>query len=210
MRDDRKIPVMAGLEPATQLAARRRGAERLFQRTVLRLLNLLRAQTRARWVAGSRPAMTILRAAFAFTLALASAHAVEPDEVLADPVLEARARAVTQELRCVVCQNQSVDDSDAPLARDIRVLVRERIAGGDSDAQARDFVVARYGDFVLLRPPLKPETLLLWLGPGLLLVGGLALAWVYVRRVGRTSAAVQPLTASEEDDVRRILDDGPR
>lgn len=139
-------------------------------------------------------------------LLLSPTLAVEPDEMLADPVLEARARALTQELRCVVCQNQSVDDSDAPLARDIRIVVRERIAQGDSDEQARAFIVARYGDFVLLKPPLRSDTLLLWFGPVLLLGAGLALAWFYVRRL-RAGAADGPLSAAEEERAQRLLDE---
>ncbi|RME62068.1 MAG: cytochrome c-type biogenesis protein CcmH, partial [Alphaproteobacteria bacterium] len=100
-----------------------------------------------------------LAAALALGLAMARpVVAVEPDERLADPVLEARARAISQELRCLVCQNQSIDDSNAPLARDLRLLVRERLQAGDSDEEAVAFIVARYGDFVLLRPPLKPVT----------------------------------------------------
>jgi len=108
-----------------------------------------------------------------------SSLAVEPDEMLADPGLEARAAALSKELRCVVCQNQSIDASNAPLARDMRLLVRERIAAGDSDAQAKAYLVERYGNFVLLKPPLQPNTLLLWFGPLLILVvaaGGLLLA----------------------------------
>jgi len=108
-----------------------------------------------------------------------AALAVEPDEMLADPALEARAQAVSKELRCVVCQNQSIDDSSAPLARDMRLLVRERIAAGDSDAQARTYLVERYGNFVLLKPPFQANTILLWLGPLLILLvaaGGLLVA----------------------------------
>src|ERR1700748_2693098 len=93
------------------------------------------------------------------------ALAVQPDEVLADPALEARARILSRELRCMVCQNQSIDDSDAPLARDLRILVRERLKNGDSDQQVLDFLTARYGDFVLLKPRLSIETLLLWIFP---------------------------------------------
>jgi cytochrome c-type biogenesis protein CcmH len=147
-----------------------------------------------------------LALACAFAFSIAAAGAVEPDEILKDPALEARARAVTQELRCVVCQNQSVDDSDAPLARDIRILVRERIAKGDSDAQARDYVVARYGNYVLLRPPLQTDTLILWFGPGLLLLGALALAWMYIARLKR-APAVPHLSPEEEDAVRRLVED---
>lgn len=105
--------------------------------------------------------------------------AAEPDEMLADPVLEARAGALSKELRCVVCQNQSIDDSAAPLARDMRLLVRERLTAGDSDAQVKAYLVHRYGNFVLLRPPMQADTLLLWFGPILILIvaaGGLLLA----------------------------------
>ena len=102
----------------------------------------------------------------------APALAVQPDEILKDPALEARARALSQELRCMVCQNQSIDDSDAPLAKDLRVLVRERLKQGESDGQVIDFLVARYGEFVLLRPRLNVRTALLWLGPPAVLLGG--------------------------------------
>src|SRR3954463_11503940 len=98
-------------------------------------------------------------------LSLSPAIAVQPDEVLPDSALEARARTLSRELRCMVCQNQSIDDSDAPLARDLRLLVRERLTAGDSDAQVEDFLVARYGNFVLLKPPFEWHTALLWLTP---------------------------------------------
>src|SRR6476469_8496496 len=110
------------------------------------------------------------------------AWAVQPDEVLSDPKLESRARALSKELRCMVCQNQSIDDSDAPLARDLRLLVRERIAAGDSDSKVIDFLVARYGEFVLLKPRFNPHTLLLWLVPPLALLGGGLALWHYGRR----------------------------
>ncbi|TMJ36665.1 MAG: cytochrome c-type biogenesis protein CcmH, partial [Alphaproteobacteria bacterium] len=112
------------------------------------------------------------RLLFAFILLLTLAaplHAVQPDEILSDPVLEGRARALSAGLRCLVCQNQSIDDSNAPLARDLRLLLRERVKAGDSDDQAVNFVVARYGDYVLLRPRFMPETWLLWIGPFALL-----------------------------------------
>lgn len=150
----------------------------------------------------------MIRSAFIFLLCFTvAAYAVEPDEVLPDAVQEARARALTAELRCVVCQNESVDDSNAPLAKDIRVLVRERIQAGDSDEEVRDYIVARYGEFVLLRPPLSVNTILLWFGPVVLLVGGLVLAFLYVRRLNRTPRAVAPLSAAEEDAVKRIIED---
>ena len=113
--------------------------------------------------------LPLVAALLALLLALTPAHAVEPGEMLKDPALEARARRISQELRCLVCQNQSIDDCNAELARDLRVLVRERLAAGDSDAAVLAFVEARYGEFVLLRPPLKLHTLVLWSAPLLLL-----------------------------------------
>jgi cytochrome c-type biogenesis protein CcmH len=141
----------------------------------------------------------------AAVLALAGpAVAVTPDEQLADPKLEARARGLSQELRCVVCQNQSIDESDAPLAHDIRVLLRERIAAGDTDAQAKAFLAKRYGSFVLLRPPLKADTLLLWFGPLLVLVaGGIGVAGYL--RAHRKADAAETLTATEEAEVAKLL-----
>ncbi|MBS0333002.1 MAG: cytochrome c-type biogenesis protein CcmH [Proteobacteria bacterium] len=137
-------------------------------------------------------------------LALAgSARAVTPDEQLADPKLEARARAVSQELRCVVCQNQSIDDSNAPLAHDLRVILRERIAAGDSDDQAKAYLVARYGDFVLLKPPFQPDTWALWLGPLAVLAAGGAGAALYLR--GRARTAEAPLTAEEEARAAALM-----
>ena len=105
-------------------------------------------------------------------LATNAAHAVQPDEMLPDPRLEQRARALSRELRCMVCQNQSIDDSDAPLARDLRILVRERIRAGDSDSKVLDFLVARYGEFVLLRPRFEWHTAVLWLAPVVILLVG--------------------------------------
>ena len=110
-----------------------------------------------------------------------AAHAVNPDEMLKDPALEARARAIGQELRCLVCQNQSIDDSDATLARDLRVIVRERITAGDSDQQVLDFVTARYGNYVLLKPPFQSNTYLLWFLPFTLMALGLGLAFRYLQ-----------------------------
>jgi cytochrome c-type biogenesis protein CcmH len=129
------------------------------------------------------------------------AGAVQPDEVLADPALEARARAIGKELRCLVCQNQSIDDSNADLARDLRLLVRERLIAGDSDQGVLDFLVARYGPFVLLEPPKTTTTLLLWYGPaGLLALGALVVVVTALRR--RRGAVPAPLSAVE----RRRLD----
>src|ERR1700744_386293 len=115
-------------------------------------------------------------------LAFSQARAVLPDEVMADPAKEARARTLSRELRCMVWQNQSIDDSEAPLARDIRLLLRERIAAGDSDTQVLDFLVARYGEFVLLKPRFERQTLELWLVAPLLLFGGGTALWMYTRR----------------------------
>jgi len=138
-----------------------------------------------------------------FLLLATPAFAVLPNEQLADPRLEARARAISAELRCVVCQNQTIDDSDAELAHDLRVLLRQRLKAGDTDQQAIAFIVNRYGDYVLLRPPFEPETLLLWLGPLLvLLAGGTGLVF-YLRR--RRDGAVPALTADEQARLDRLL-----
>lgn len=127
--------------------------------------------------------------------------AVQPDEVLADAALEARARALSLQLRCMVCQNQSIDDSDAPLARDLRILVRERLKAGDSDTQIREFLVARYGQFVLLEPEKNRRTALLWLAPLIvLLAGGLVLLRFFSRR----RAAPKPLTAAEKKRLKEL------
>jgi cytochrome c-type biogenesis protein CcmH len=140
---------------------------------------------------------------------LSSAYAVQPDEIMSDPAKESRARDLSRELRCMVCQNQSIDDSEAPLARDLRLLVRERIAAGDSDAQVIDFLVARYGEFVLLKPRLKPHTLLLWLLPPLALAGGGLALWIHNRRRSRSAASDDQspfkLTAEEEARLERLI-----
>ena len=145
--------------------------------------------------------------AAAAVLALAGpARAVTPDEQLQDPKLEARARALSQELRCLVCQNQSIDDSAAPLAHDLRVILRERLAAGDSDAQAKAYLVRRYGDFVLLRPPFQADTWALWLGPlGVLLLGGVGVA-LYMRGRSRTPEAL--LSAADEAAAERLMRTG--
>jgi cytochrome c-type biogenesis protein CcmH len=141
--------------------------------------------------------------------ALSPAHAVQPDEIMSDPGQESRARDLSRELRCMVCQNQSIDDSEAPLARDLRLLVRERIAAGDSDAQVMDFLVARYGEFVLLKPRLKSHTLLLWLLPPFALAGGGLALWMNNRRRARLAAAedesVLKLSADEEARLERLI-----
>jgi cytochrome c-type biogenesis protein CcmH len=131
------------------------------------------------------------------------AAAVTPDEQLANPAQEARAQALSRTLRCVVCQNQSIDDSNAPLAHDLRVILRERIAAGDSDDQAVAFLVQRYGDFVRLNPPLRGDTLALWFGPlAVLLLGGAGVA-LYLR--SRATAPATPLGADEEAELARLM-----
>src|ERR1700757_5024887 len=146
----------------------------------------------------------VLAACLVAFIGLSPARAVLPDEGMADPPKEARARELSRELRCMVCQNQSIDDSEAPLARDLRLLVRERIAAGDSDAQVIDFLVARYGEFVLLKPRLEPHTLLLWLLPPLALAGGGLALWVHSRR--RSGSGLKEdqslLTLSAEEEAR--------
>ena len=137
------------------------------------------------------------------------ASAVEPDEILKDPALEARARALSKELRCLVCQNQSIDDSDADLARDLRVVVRERLVAGDSDDQVMAYVTARYGDFVLLRPPIKPITYALWFGPAVVFVLGIAGVVVFYRRRARASVAAAPLSEEERRRLERLLEESP-
>jgi cytochrome c-type biogenesis protein CcmH len=135
--------------------------------------------------------------------------AIGPDEMLADPALEARARELTKQLRCLVCQNQSIDDSNAPLARDLRLLVRERLKAGDSDAAVIAFVVARYGDFVLLRPPVKATTWLLWFGPAALLLAGGVFVWLRARRrQAEPAVAAAPLDADEAKKLAALIGDG--
>lgn len=145
----------------------------------------------------------LLTIAAAGVLSATAARAVEPDEMLADPKLEARAQALSKELRCVVCQNQTIDDSDAALAKDLRVILRERIAAGDTDDQAMGYIVARYGSFVQMRPPLRGDTLALWFGPAIALVLGGAGAVIYMR--GRSPAAAPPLSETEEAEAERLL-----
>jgi cytochrome c-type biogenesis protein CcmH len=149
--------------------------------------------------------MTALRAlvvAIALSLVATVAAAVQPSEMLKDPALEARARALSTELRCMVCQNQSIDDSDASLAADIRVLLRERIVAGDSDDQVRNFLVARYGEFILLKPPFSWHSAILWIAPSAALFCGGLLAWYGYRR--RQPVPVVPLDANEVAALQRL------
>jgi len=133
------------------------------------------------------------------------AAALQPDEVLADPALEARARHLSTELRCMVCQNQSIDDSDAELARDLRILLRERLKAGDTDEEVLDYIVARYGEFVLLKPRFSARNAFLWATPVLILLAGGILAVVALGRRGNSAAA--PLSAEEEAALRDVLKD---
>jgi len=138
-------------------------------------------------------------------IGLSSANAVEPNEILKDPVLEQRARALSQDLRCLVCQNQSIDDSNADLARDLRVVVRDRLTAGDTDKQVMAFVVARYGEFVLLKPPVNARTSLLWSGPALVLLFGAIGLVLWFRRHG--SATAEGLSADEEKRLAVLMDE---
>jgi cytochrome c-type biogenesis protein CcmH len=146
----------------------------------------------------------VLFSLLALFLAAAPAWAVQPDEVLKDPVLEQRARNISAGLRCLVCQNQSIDDSDAPLAKDLRLLVRDRLKSGDTNAEVKEYVVARYGEFVLLRPVFGIHTLLLWLTPLLVLAFG-ALGLTLTLRRRRSTAAVSGLTREEQEALARVL-----
>jgi cytochrome c-type biogenesis protein CcmH len=149
--------------------------------------------------------MLRLALALAFLLSLATAEAVEPSEMLKDPVLEARARAISQEIRCVVCQNQTIDDSNADLAHQLRIVLRERLTAGDTDQQVKDFLTARYGDFVLLKPPFLAKTFILWLGPAMVfLIGGAIIALTLSRRRRGTQPA--PLSTDESRRLAQLID----
>jgi cytochrome c-type biogenesis protein CcmH len=147
---------------------------------------------------------SVLAALFLAVAVAAPAGAIEPQEQLADPALEARARTISQELRCLVCQNESIDDSNADLARDLRRIVRERLTAGDTDSQVLDFVTARYGDYVLLRPPLRAGTLALWFGPVVLLFAAIALL---ILRRRRRRAEAPPLSPEESRRLARLMDE---
>jgi cytochrome c-type biogenesis protein CcmH len=160
---------------------------------------------------------TKIRTTLRTTLALAAlllclpALAVEPSEMLPDKALEARARTISRELRCVVCQNQSVDDSNAEVAHDIRRAVRERLVAGDTNGEVLDYMVARYGDYVLLDPPFKPRTLILWFGTPVVLLGGaLGLFLAARRRRASVALAPAPLSAEERARVDALLGGGDR
>lgn len=153
-------------------------------------------------------AFRLILSAVVLNIAMLPALAVQPDEILPDAALEARARAISAELRCLVCQNQSIDDSNAPLARDLRLLVRERLKANDSDQAVLDYVVARYGDFVLLKPPVKSSTLILWVAPLLVLLGALALAYksTFARERGASASNDDaPLSAEEKSRLDNVL-----
>ncbi len=148
-----------------------------------------------------------LRIVLLLSLMASTALAVEPDEILTDLAMEGRAREISKELRCLVCQNQSIDDSDAPLARDLRILVRERLLAGDTDEETVSFIVDRYGDFVLLRPPFKASTLILWIGPALILISGIIGVGIWHRRRSAqdVTAVVAPLTVEEQDRLDGLM-----
>jgi cytochrome c-type biogenesis protein CcmH len=149
-----------------------------------------------------------LRALVLAALLTASpAAAVQPDEMLADPALESRARAISQGLRCLVCRNENIDDSDASLARDLRILLRERITAGDTDAEAVAFIVDRYGEYVLLNPSPTGSTLILWLAGPAMLIGGAVVAALYLRRRRTTPDPDAPLSATESQRLAEILKD---
>lgn len=153
-------------------------------------------------------AMLAIWIALAALLAIApESGAVNPDEMLTDPVLEKRAREISKGLRCVVCQNQSIDDSDAELAHDLRVLVRQRLKSGDSDTEVVDYIVSRYGDYVLLRPPFKGATVLLWLGPVFVAILGLLGVIVTLRRRAAPTRDAVPLDENERRRVAALLDE---
>jgi cytochrome c-type biogenesis protein CcmH len=149
--------------------------------------------------------LKMLTLGLALALAAQPAFAFEPDEILPDAAMEQRARELSLGLRCLVCQNQSIDDSHAPLARDLRLLVRERIKAGDSDDAVLDFVVARYGDFVLLKPPMRGSTLILWLTPVVVLIGGILLARAARKGAPNATAARDELSAEEKAKLETIL-----
>ncbi len=162
-------------------------------------------------MAGSRMSRTLRAALAAIVLAAnltGPALAVQPGEILADPKLESRARALSTELRCLVCQNQSIDDSDAPLARDLRLIVREKLKEGASDSEIRAFLVARYGEFVLLKPPFGWHTALLWIAPFAILLAGAGALVLRARRPAAALTDTAPLSEAERAEVERVVGRG--
>jgi len=155
----------------------------------------------------SRLVIGLLALSLGLLSGMGQSWAVKPDEILKNPVLEARARDISSRLRCLVCQNQSIDDSNADLARDLRLLVRERLKKGDSNTEVMDFLVARYGEFVLLKPTFSLHNLVLWLTPLIGLLGGGILALRYMRGVGKEQAGAAELTAAEHERLNRLLKD---
>lgn len=151
----------------------------------------------------SRWIIALMLAGVAFVILAPVSFAARPDEMLSDPVLEARAEAISREIRCVVCQSENIDESDADIAHDLRVLIREQLKAGASDDDIRAFLVARYGDFVLMKPPFKAKTFLIWTGPFLLLIGGGFFIVAFYRRAGRHEPA--PLNAQEQARLDRFL-----
>ena len=153
-----------------------------------------------------RTLLRLVAAVFLVMSVIAPAIAVQPDEVLKDPALESRARALSRELRCLVCQNQSIDDSDADLAHDLRVLVRERLTAGDSDSQVVDFLVARYGEWVLLKPRFAWHNAVLWMTPVAVLIAGAVAMFMVLRRRRTAPVAAVPLSAEEERRLAEVID----
>ena len=154
-----------------------------------------------------RLALAAMLAVASLSAAVPDVLAVQPGEMLADPALEARAREISAKLRCLVCQNQTIDDSDAALARDLRILVRERLMAGDSDGEVIDFIVARYGDYVLLQPRLSRHTLVLWTAPAAFVLLGGMLALVLFRRNRTARSAPAPLDEAEKARLAALLKD---
>ncbi len=194
-------PLYGEADAGSRVMARRPGVRRSCAAPIFAHRQRRAAPSRSLWQT------LVTLAILGLSIALSPAGAVEPDEILQDPALEARARALSAELRCLVCQNQSIDDSNAPLARDLRLLVRERLKAGDTDEQVLDFVVDRYGEFALLNPRFSTHTLLLWLGPPAVLLLTLALLLVYARRAKHSRHAQDVILSEvEEAKLRRLLD----
>ena len=147
---------------------------------------------------------TLLYGLLSMVFAVSALAATSPDELLSDPVLEERARDLGKQLRCLVCQNQSIDDSDADLAKDLRALVRQRLVEGDSDEEVKNFLVARYGEFVLLKPPVLPSTYILWVGPLIFLMLGSCVVWLFIKRRPKQLAQPMPLSNDERAKLQQL------